>query len=234
MNPAPQPVRVLSTLAVQGVIEELAPRLRAEAALDPAFVFEPTALLLARLRAGEPADVAILTAGGVDALARDDVLDRDTSVDVAVSQVGIAVRQGAPRPDISTPHAVRDLLRATPSLCYSRAGASGIFFAKVIAQLGLTEEVAAKAVVIPSGFTAVHVASGRCEIAIQQLSELMMVPGIEIVGPLPDPIQERLTFRAAISAHARHPAAAARFLAHLTDASLATLYRRHGLSQPAA
>ncbi|MFX9008172.1 substrate-binding domain-containing protein, partial [Acinetobacter baumannii] len=84
---------------------------------------------------------------------------------------------------------------------------------------------------IPSGFTAEAVADGRCEIAIQQVSELLVVPGIEVVGPLPDPIQETLTFSAAVFAGAgdqRHAAAA--LLETITRADLATAYARHGLT----
>lgn len=227
-------MRVLSTLAVQGLLQDLGASLAREAGAEIAFVFEPTTLLLKRLRAAEPADVAILTAEGIDTLAREGHLADGSRIDVAVSEVGIAVRAGASKPDISTEDAVRTLLREVPSLCYSKAGASGIFFAKVLDRLGLAEAVARKATVIPSGFTAEQVANGTCEIAIQQLSELMQVPGVEIVGPLPDPIQERLTFSAALVTRAAEPDAARRFLRAITKPELALLYRRHGLIQAAA
>lgn len=219
-------MRVLSTLAVQGALTELLPTLAGK----PDVVFEPTALLAQRLRAGEAADVAILTSDGIDALARDGLLDADSKADVAVSKVGIAVRKGDPKPDISTAEAVRALLLRVPSLCYSKAGASGIFFAKVIRQLGIAEEIERKSTIIPSGFTAEQVVNGNCEIAIQQVSELLVVPGIDIVGPLPEPIQESLTFSAAVARGARDAQAAAAFIRSLVHADLAPLYARHGLS----
>ena len=221
-------MRVLSTLAVQGVLSELLAVLDAQA--KPDLVFEPTALLMQRLRAGEPADVAILTLDGIDALAREGLLDTGSKVDVAVSKIGIAVRNGAPKPDIATADAVRALLLRIPSLCYSKAGASGIFFAKVIRQLGIADEVVRKATIIPSGFTAEQVANGRCAIAIQQVSELLVVAGVDIVGPLPEPIQESLTFSAAVAHNPADPRAAAGFLQSLVRADLASLYERHGLS----
>lgn len=222
-------MRILSTLAVQGVVGEMLPVLRAEAGVALDLVFEPTALLLQRLRAGEPADIAILTSAGIDALAQEGLLDAASKVDVAVSKVGIAVKHGAPKPDIATPQAVRALLLAVPSLCYSRAGASGIFFAKVIRELGIAEAIAHKATVIASGFTAEQVANGRCAIAIQQVSELLVVPGVDIVGPLPEPIQERLMFSAAVARAARDGRSAAGVLRALVRPGLAGLYTRHGL-----
>lgn len=221
-------MRVLSTLAVQGVLSELLVALDAQA--KPDLVFEPTALLMQRLRAGEPADVAILTSDGIDALVREGLLDTGSKVDVAVSKVGIAVKKGATKPDISTAESIRALLLRVPSLCYSKAGASGIFFAKVIRQLGIAEEVERKAIIIPSGFTAEQVANGRCEIAIQQMSELMVVSGVDIVGPLPEPIQESLMFSAAVARDAHEPRAAAQFVQSLVRADLAPLYERHGLN----
>lgn len=220
-------MRVLSTLAVQGVLTELLPKL--EASADDV-VFEPTALLMQRLRASEPTDVAILTSDGIDALAREGMLDAGSKLDVAVSKIGIAVRKGALKPGISTAEAVRALLLRVPTLCYSKAGASGIFFAKVIRQLGIAEEVERKATIIPSGFTAEQVVNGNCEIAIQQVSELLVVPGIDIVGPLPEPIQESLTFSAAVARDTRDAQAAAAFIRSLVSADLAPLYERHGLS----
>lgn len=219
-------MRILSTLAVKGVFAELLAR------ADPSrfdVLYEPTALLMERIGRGETGDVAILTSAGIDALAAAGTLDAASKRDVAVSAVGIAVRAGAPKPDISTPEAVRALLLRVPALCFSRAGASGLHFARVIRELGVAEEVERKATIIPNGFTAEAVADGRCEIAVQQISELLVVPGIEVVGPLPDAIQETLTFSAAIFAGAPHGDAARRWLADVTRDALAPTYAHHGL-----
>ncbi|MDX2203509.1 MAG: substrate-binding domain-containing protein [Hyphomicrobiaceae bacterium] len=219
-------LQVLSTLAVKGLMGELAAHLPGAA---PEIVYAPTALLTERIRGGARGDVAILTAAGIAALAAEGVLDGTSRRDVAVSAVGVAVRAGAPHPDLSTPEAVRRLLREVPSLCYSRAGASGLHFARVIARLGIAEEVNAKATIVPSGFTAEAVADGRCAIAIQQVSELLVVPGIEVAGPLPDAIQETLTFSAAVFADTREAPAARDLIEQITRAELAAAYARHGL-----
>lgn len=218
-------MRVLSTLAVKGVLAELL-------ADAPGFevVFEPTQLLLARIESGAAADVAILTQAAVDDLLTKGVFAAGSKRDVAVSAVGIAVKAGAPKPDISTPEAVRALLLAVPTLCYSRSGASWLHFARVLRDLGIVDAVNAKATIIPSGFTAQTLVDGRCALAVQQVSELLAVPGIEVVGPLPDPIQETLTFSAAVFAASAQPRLADEWLASITRPDLAPRYRRHGLT----
>ena len=195
------PIRVLSTLGVLGVVRGLLPAAQA-AGFRPEIRFDPTARLVAAIEAGERADIAILTAEGIAAQAAAGVLDGASRVDLCRSSVGVAVRAGAPHPDISTPEAFRAALLAAPTLAYSRAGASGIFFAGLIERLGIAAEVNAKATVIPQGFTAELAARGEVALAIQQVSELMAIPGIEIVGPVPEAINTRAVFAAALFAGA--------------------------------
>lgn len=222
-------MRILSTLAVKGLLEELlADSPEGGARFD--VVYEPTQLLMARIAKNEPADVAILTEAAVDELLASGVLAAGSKRDVAISAVGIAVKVGAPKPDIATPEAVRALLLAVPSLCYSRSGASGLHFARVLQTLGIADVVNAKATIIPSGFTAETLVDGRCAIAVQQVSELLVVPGIEVVGPLPDAIQETLTFSAGVLAGSGQKDEAARWLVSLTRPDLGAKYRRHGLA----
>jgi molybdate transport system substrate-binding protein len=187
----------MSTLALAGLLREAAPALEAALGAKLELDLAPTKALEARIRAGERADAAVLTAEAVAALAAEDVLDGMTACPLAHSRVGLAVKAGAPHPDISTVDALRRLLLDVPSLCYSRAGASGIFFAGLIERLGIAEAVNAKAIVIPQGFTAERLLTGEAAIALQQVSELMEVPGIEVVGPLPDGAQTVAVFSGA-------------------------------------
>ena len=191
------PIRVLSTLAVLGVVRDLLPRAEA-AGFDVDIRFDPTARLVAAIEAGQRADIGILTAEGIEALAAAGVLRAGSRIDLCRSSVGIAVRAGAPHPEIGTPEAFRAALLAAPSIAYSRAGASGLFFAGLLERLGIAAEVNAKATVIPQGFTAELAARGEVALAIQQVSELMAIPGIEIVGPLPEAINTRAVFSAAL------------------------------------
>jgi len=189
--------RLMSTLALAGLLREAAPAL--EAALGEAVQVDlaPTKALEARIRAGERADAAVLTAEAIAALSAESVLDGMTARPLAHSRIGLAVKAGTPHPDIATVDALHRLLLDVPSLCYSRAGASGIFFAGLIERLGIAAEVNAKAIVIPQGFTAEKLVSGEAAIAFQQISELMEVPGIEVVGPLPEGAQTIAVFSGA-------------------------------------
>lgn len=222
-------MRAMSTLAVKGVLDELVPVFERTRSARIELSFDPTAAMLPRIHGGERADVTLLTRDGIERLIGEGVLKAGSRVDLARSRVGIAVRAGAAKPDISTPDAFRRALLAARSVVYSRAGASGIFFAKLIERLGIAREIEAKAVVVPAGFTAEVVAAGRAEIAVQQVSELMVVPGVDVVGPLPDEIQEYLDFAGGVFAGAAEAEAGAEFLRFLAGAGHAEVYRRRGL-----
>lgn len=226
-------VRLLSTLAVLRAFEEVRGACEAEAAVALEVAFGPTNEMLARLAAGEVADAAILTATAVEAMIADGRMLAESRVDLALSGIGLAVRAGAPRPDISTPEALRAALLATPSIVVSRAGASGAVFAGVTAKLGIADEVAAKSQVIPVGLTAELVARGEAAMAVQQVSELLAVAGVDLVGPLPAPLQHMALFSAAVFAASPEAAAATRLLRCLGAALTPALLRRHGLEPPA-
>jgi molybdate transport system substrate-binding protein len=226
-------IRVLSTLAVMGAMRDLTAQYEAETGTPIEAEFAPTVALLERLRADEPADIAILTAQGIDDLTRQGVMRPGTRTDVALSFVGIAVKAGAPRPDITSVAAFKATLLAARSIAYSKIGASGLFFAGLIQRLGIAGEVNAKAVIVPSGFTAERVASGEAELAVQQVSELMVVPGIEVVGPLPAEIQTIATFSAGLLSRSEQVESASALLRFLASPRIAPVLRRAGL-EPAA
>jgi molybdate transport system substrate-binding protein len=222
-------LRILSTLAVQGAMPALAACYERLAGARLAVEFAPTNGLMARIDAGERADVAILTREGADQLAARGVLRPMSVVDVVRSYVGIAVRAGARKPDIGSSEALKAALLNAKSIAYSRIGASGILFARLIEQLGIAQAVNAKATIIPSGFTAELVARGEVELAVQQVSELMVVPGVDIVGPLPAPLQSPAMFSAGAFADCAEPAEAERFLQFLISAAAAPMLQAAGL-----
>ncbi|UPY39276.1 substrate-binding domain-containing protein [Sediminicoccus sp. KRV36] len=219
----PQPLRIMSTLAVMALLREWLPGAGMPAEVE----FNPTARLLARIAEGERADIAILTEAGVEGLAASGVLAAGTRVDVARSAIGLAVPRGAPHPEIGSVASLRAALLAAPSLVYSRAGASGIFFAELIERLGIADAVNAKATIIPQGFTAEVAARGEAALAIQQVSELMAVEGVEIVGKLPEGANTYAVFSAARFATARPEAPL--LLERLAQAMTPERLARHGL-----
>jgi molybdate transport system substrate-binding protein len=231
--PPPPPeapgVEVMSTLGLMGVLRELAPGYEKATGARIAAAFAPTTALTERIGAGGAADVAILTAAAIDELTQDGILSADGRVDLARSVVGVAVRAGAPKPDIGSPEAFTRALLDARSLAYSRAGASGIFFADLIRRLGIADRVDAKATVIPSGLTGELAARGEVEIAIQQVSELMEVPGIDIVGPLPAEFEGTTVFSGALFSASPRREAGTALLRFLSAADTAPVYGRKGL-----
>jgi len=211
---------------VLGIIRALLPQAEA-AGFATDFRFDPTARLLAAIAGGERGDVAILTAEGAAQLCAQGVLLPGTRRDLARSVIGLAVPSGAARPDISTLAALRATLLAAPSIAYTAAGASGIFFASLIETLGIGEAIRAKARIIPQGFSAELAAKGEVALAIQQVSELMAVPGVDIVGALPPEANSPLVFTAATFAVAAAPAED--FIAWLAAALTPDCLRAGGL-----
>jgi molybdate transport system substrate-binding protein len=222
-------VRLLSTLAVMGAMRSLADAYRARSGRTMEADFAPTVALLQRLRGGEAADLAILTAEGVDALIAEGLMAPGSRTDVARSFVGIAVRAGAPHPPLTTVSDLRATLLAARSVAYSRIGASGIYFAGLLDRLGIAEAVNARATIVPNGFTAERLVSGEAELAVQQISELMVVPGIEVAGPLPAEVQAAAMFSAGRLSAAARPDAATDFAAFLASAEAAPMLRQAGL-----
>jgi molybdate transport system substrate-binding protein len=222
-------LKILSTLAVQGALPVPIARFEAAAGAKIMTDFAPTSGLLARIEAGEAADAAILTRGGIDALVRRGVLDGSTVVDLVRSLVGIAVKAGAPKPDIATPEALVHALLEARSIAYSGTGASGVYFAGLIERLGIAQAVNAKAIILPGGLTGELAARGEAELAVQQLSELRMVPGIDIVGPLPASLQAPTMFSAAVFADSGNAGLAQALLRELASPEAAAAYAAAGL-----
>jgi molybdate transport system substrate-binding protein len=189
-------VRVLSTLALAGAVRALAEKYQAISGANIDADFAPTMRLLERLKEGETADVLILTQEGLAGLVAAGSVVTESCVDLARSYIGLAVKAGSSHPDITAEAALRTTLLAARSVAYSRLGASGIFFAQLIERMGIATEINARATVVPIGFTAERLVTGEADVAIQQLSELKQVTGIEIVGPLPLHLQIPAVFSA--------------------------------------
>lgn len=222
-------VRVLSTLALMGAVRSLAGRYQAAGGARIDADFAPTLGLLDRLRGGETADVVILTKQALDDLAAHGDVVAASCVDLARSFVGIAVRAGAAHPDIATEAALRATLLGARSIAYSRIGASGIFFAQLIERLGIGSEVNARARIIPSGLTAELLAGGEADLAVQQISELKQVGGVEVVGPIPRDLQTPAMFSAGRWAATAKVAQADALLKYLASPEVAPTLRESGL-----
>jgi molybdate transport system substrate-binding protein len=222
-------VRVLSTLALMGAVRSLAGRTEAELGTCIDADFAPTLALLDRLRGGEEADVIIVTRQALDDLAEAGIVVADSRIDLARSLVGIAGEAGANHPDIATESALRATLLGARSVAYSRIGASGIFFAQLIQRMGIASEVNARARIIPSGLTAELLLNGEAELAVQQLSELKLVPGVAIVGPIPRQLQSPMVFSAGRLTASKRVVQSDGILHYLASPAVAAVLREAGL-----
>jgi molybdate transport system substrate-binding protein len=221
-------IRLLSTLALKGAVERLAGQYQAATGTRLDADYAPTVGLLKRLREGEEADVLILTREGLDELVAEAAAVATSKVDLARSLVGIAVKAGEPHPDISTEAALCKALLAARSVAYSKIGASGIYFAELIQRLGIAAEINAKAIVT-AGFTAESLMTGEADLAVQQISELKQVAGIEVVGPIPHELQTAAVFTAGRMASSEKAAQADALLKYLASPEVAPVLREAGL-----
>jgi molybdate transport system substrate-binding protein len=219
-------MKVMSTLAVE---------LALQSALLPAWgedvemEWSPTGVLLDRVRAGERGDVLIAIDAPIAELVEQGVLRAGSVRPLARASFGLGVRRGEPLPDISTPERFAQALLSARSVAYSLTGASGIHFQDVIQRLGIAEAVGAKATAIHAGFTADKVIAGEADLAVQQISELMSIDGIDVVGPFPEPYQKHTDFSAAIFADTEVAELAEAFLDHLSGETADEVYARSGL-----
>lgn len=223
-------VTVMSGLALEVAVNRwLKPQFEADTPFRLDIDWRPTTAIMRSIEEGKRADVIIAINDSMDKLVKAGVVKAPTRACLADSVLGVGVRKGAPRPDVSTVEAFKQAMVKARAVAYSKAGASGIYFSKLIERLGIAETVNARAVVIPMGFTAEKVASGEADVAIQQISELMSVDGIDIAGPFPAELQTVSTFDAAIFADANNPVGAAAFLVALTSPAAAKAYVDGGL-----
>ena len=233
---APQiEIKVLSTTAMKMVFEELAPQFERETGNRLAVELGPSLRLEARLGGGEAADVAIVTSGGAKDLIAGGKIVAGSLVDVARSSIGICIAKGAARPDISSADAFKRAMLAAKSVALSKpvgGGASGAHMAKVFERLGITQPMQVKShygTGGAAGLAGLVVLRGEAEIGIQQMSELMAVAGIDVVGPLPAELQSVTMFTAGIPTSASYADAGLALIQFLTIPAAKSVIAAKGL-----
>ena len=226
-------IKVLCTQALTSAMAKIGPQFERETGNKLVVIYSGTGGLLKRIKNGETADVIIVTASAVDNLAKQGKIVEQSRTAIAQTGVGIAIRRGAPRPDISSAEALKRTLLAAKSIAYSDpagGGASGIVFAQVVEKLGIAEQLKSKTKLVPAGGSSgALAASGEAEIAVQMISELMPVSGAEVVGPLPPGLQTLTVFSAGVSASAANPAAAKQLILFLSSPAVTPVLREAGL-----
>lgn len=226
-------MKIFSAIAVQGVVEALVPAFEKAHDCNLNFTWATAPLLLKRLQASEKADALILNRAVTDTLLASGGIVAGSDVVIASSATAIAVKAGASKPDISTPEALKRTLLHARAISYTdpaAGGASGIYFAKVLERMGIAAEVNAKTKFPPpSGYSGMFLPTGEVDLAVQQIPELLHVPGIEIVGRLPDDLHMVTVFVAGIPADSTQPALAKALIESLRTEEARALFRAKGL-----
>jgi len=222
-------IDVLSTQATQEAYLELVAQFEKATGHKVRTDFTGTLNVQKRLAAGESFDLIIMAGPAIDEQIKLGKALAGSRVDIAKSGTGVAVRKGAPKPDIGSVEAFRKTLLSAKSIGYS-TGPSGVYMLSVFEKLGVSDQVKGKLKQTPSGvFVGNLIANGDTEIGFQQISELVHFPGIDYVGPLPGDLQRMTVFSAGIHAGTRQPDAAKALVKFLTAPAAAPVIRKHGL-----
>jgi molybdate transport system substrate-binding protein len=224
-------IRLLASNAMAGVMEELTPAFEKATGHKLVAVYEPTNMVMSRIKNGETSDVILVIKRNVEELTASGKVVPDSAVNIAKTNLGVAVKAGATKPDISTPEAFKATMLAAKSIALSEVGASGIHVAKVLEQLGIAEQMKTKTIIAKGAArTAELAAKGEVEIAMQMKSELL-VPGADYVGPLPGNLAYEIVLTAGVSGGAKEPAAAKALIDFLASHAATPSLKKLGMER---
>ena len=222
-------ISVIASTAMREVMADLVPMFERASGHKIAVTFLSGAVLPVKMKEGAQADLVVTTPANIDDLVAAGKVIADTRVDFVRSGAGVAVRAGAAKPDLGTPEAFKAALIAAKSVGYSQ-GPSGVHFMSVLARLGLTDQIKAKGVVPPLGQrVGMLIAKGDAEIGVQQITELLQIPGIDFVGPLPKELQANIVYATATPTLVKEKAAAAALVKFLSSEPALRVIKKVGL-----
>jgi molybdate transport system substrate-binding protein len=227
----PSALKILTSHSSFSLFDALAPSFERAGGQQYAVEADSAKTMLARIKGGETADIVVLGTAEVNELAAQGVVVAGSQRPVAHARVGVAVRAGVPRPDISTVDAFKRTLLGAKSIAHTVHGKSGMYVHELLQRLGIAESMKGRVVTRQGGYIARVVASGEAEIAIQQIVELLAVPGVALVGPLPDEIQQVFETSAGIFAASKKQDAAAALIEFIRQPARAGVFREKGLEQ---
>ena len=223
-------IKVISSNAVKTTLEQLAPAFEKTTEHKLAFTWGAAVPLKADIEKGATFDLAVLTTAGIDDLIRQGKLVAATRAALANSGAGVAVRKGAPKPDISTVEAFKSALLNAKSVAYVEQGGTGIYLKALLPRLGIADALKDRIKRLPpENPAAFAVANGEAEIGMTQISEILPYAGAELVGPLPKEIQLTTSFAMAVGANARQSEAAQALIRFLTAPAAAPVFKAKGL-----
>jgi molybdate transport system substrate-binding protein len=225
-------LKVLSGNGARAAVIELGSRFERATGHQLAIQFEVNAQLKRRIEAGEAFDLAILNPPVLDALIAQGKIAADTRADIGSAGLGVAVRAGAPKPDINSVDTFKRTLLDARSVAFPGEGASGIYFVRLLDRLGIAEAMQPKLRPTVAEDTVEVVARGEVEMVVVIASRIVDVPGVDLVGLLPPPLQTSIGIAAGVSTAAKEPAAAKNLIAFLTAPAAIPVIKAKGLTPP--
>lgn len=226
-------LKVMASVALKSTLDDLAAKFESTGGAKITMVYGLAAPLKQRISEGEADDVAVLIRPMMEDLVKQGKLAAGSLTNVGSTPVAIAIRAGAPKPDIGTVDALKHTLIAAKSISYAdpaKGAASGVYFAKVVAQLDLTDELKAKTILVPGAQAPELVAKGEAELGVAQGSEIVPVAGAEILGPLPGTLGSATLFTAGIATGSKAPDAAKAFIKFITGPDAAPVLKAKGFA----
>jgi molybdate transport system substrate-binding protein len=223
-------IKVFSTHAVQEVLRELGPAFERASGVRLAISYDPANALKHKIEDGAVFDVVIVTRAVIDALAKQRKIVHESCTDIARSGLGLAVRKGAAKPDVTTVSAFKRALLSAKSVVRSKEGTSGLYFDMLLTRLGIAEAMRGKVVLGGSGRIAELVERGEAEMAVQQIPELLPVEGVDFGGALPDELQLYTVFSAGVSTTCKAKDVATALIDAFTTPAAAALLEAKGLA----
>lgn len=225
-------LKVLTTGAFKQVVMALVPGFEARTGHRLEVDNDTAGALSRRIGAGETFDVLVLTPGGLKPLAANGKVVPDSVTPLARAAIGVAVKKGTPQPPIGTEEEFKQAVLNARKVAYidpAAGGSSGIYLDSLFQRMGIAQTVRAKAVLVPGGLVATRLVSGEADLAIHQISEILPVAGVTLVGPLPEAIQNYTTYAGAISGSTSKAQAARDFLATLSGPVAQEVLRTKGM-----
>jgi molybdate transport system substrate-binding protein len=225
-------IKVLTAGAFKQIVVALAPEFEKQTGHKVAIENETVGALVKKIEGGEAFDVTFLSPGAVDDLVKKGKVADGSRVNIARVGVGVMVKEGAPKPDVATVEAFKQAVLAAKSVAYidpASGGSSGIYVAKLFEQLGIADQVKPKAKLKQGGHVADLIASGEAELGIHQISEIVPVKGVTLIGPLPKEIQNYTTYAAGVASAAKDKDAAMALVRFLSGPRTAEILKSKGM-----
>jgi molybdate transport system substrate-binding protein len=219
-------IKVMASAAFKEAYLELVPQYERATGHKVVTIWASSVQMMSRLKGGETVDLVILSAASVDELTKAGIVSE--RFDIARSGVGVAVRSGAPRPDISSGEALKRAVLAARSIVYS-TGPSGVYLIGLFQRMGIADAIKGKVKQVQGEPAGAVVARGEAELGFQQVSELLPVPGIDLIGPLPPDVQQITVVSAGLHARAKAPHAGKALVSFFKAPAAAPVIREKGM-----